>query len=50
MIAISNLEKTESLQAGDEVIIRAKPKDKFQSLIDEAFKEYDETFRNLVDR
>lgn len=48
MIALTNQEETKDLDEEENVTVQIDPKDEMNTLINEAFNKYDNTFRNLI--
>ncbi|WP_298784978.1 hypothetical protein [uncultured Marinococcus sp.] len=50
MTGLTNQEETKDLQEEENVTVQIYSKDEINTLINEAFNKYDNTFKNLVDR
>lgn len=48
MIALTNQKETKDLHEEENVTIQIDSKDEINTLINEAFNKYDNTFRNLI--
>lgn len=48
MIALTNQEETKDLDEEENVTVQIDSKDEMNTLINEAFNKYDNTFRNLI--